>query len=258
MTTDTRTRPDAASSGAGTGRNVVRAALDTGAVLALVAGLVLAFTAPPDRLQGDVQRLMYVHVPSAWTGYLAFVVTAVASAQVLRGRSARRWDTLAEAAAEVGVLFTGLTLATGSIWGRPVWGVWWTWDARLVTTALLLLVYLAYLALRRGIDDPQVRARRAAWLGVVAVVQLPIVHMSVVWWRTLHQPPTVLQPDHPPMDHLMLTALLVNVLAFTLLAGALLARRRDLGVLRHDDEHGEAPAAAGSAVTAPALRSLDV
>ena len=114
------------------------------------------------------------------------------------------------------------------------------------------------MALRRGIDDPRVRARRAAWLGVVAVVQLPIVHMSVVWWRTLHQPPTVLQPDHPPMDHLMLAALLVNVLAFTLLAGALLLRRRDLGVLRHDDEHGEAPAAAGSAVTAPDLRPLDV
>ena len=226
--------------------------------LALIVGLALAFTAPPDRLQGDLQRLMYVHVPAAWTGYLAFIVTAIASVQVLRGRSARRWDTLAEAAAEVGVLFTALTLATGSIWGRPVWGVWWTWDARLVTTALLLLVYVAYLALRRGIDDPRVRARRAAWLGVVAVVQLPIVHMSVVWWRTLHQPPTVLQPDHPPMDHLMLAALLVNVVAFTLLAGTLLSRRRDLGVLRHDDEHALAPPAAGRAVTTPDLRSLDV
>ena len=144
MAIDTR-RPDASRRDGSIGRTRTRTLWDGAAILALVVGLVLAFTAPPDRLQGDLQRLMYVHVPAAWTGYLAFVVTAVASVQVLRGRSTRRWDTLAEAAAEVGVLFTALTLATGSIWGRPVWGVWWTWDARLVTTALLLLVYLAYL-----------------------------------------------------------------------------------------------------------------
>lgn len=231
---------------------------DAAAVIVLLVGLVLAVTAPPDRFQGDLQRLMYVHVPAAWTGYLAFVVTAVASVQVLRRRDPRRWDTLAEAAAEVGVLFTTLTLATGSIWGRPVWGVWWTWDARLVTTALLLLVYLAYLALRRGIDDPQVRARRSAWLGVLAVVQLPVVHMSVVWWRTLHQPPTVLRPEDPSIDHVMLLALLVNVLAFTLLAWALVDRRRQLGALRHDHEQPNATAPAGSAVTAPDLRKIDV
>ena len=139
-----------------------------------------------------------------------------------------------------------------------MWGVWWTWDARLVTTALLLLVYLAYLALRRGIDDPQVRARRAAWLGVVAVVQLPIVHMSVVWWRTLHQPPTVLQPDHPPMDHTMLLALLVNVLAFTLVAWSLLRRRRELGQLQRDEDRSTPAPPAGRAVTAPDLRTSDV
>jgi heme exporter protein C len=231
---------------------------DAAAVTVLLVGLVLAVTAPPDRFQGDLQRLMYVHVPAAWTGYLAFVVTAVASVQVLRRRDLRRWDTLAEAAAEVGVLFTALTLATGSIWGRPVWGVWWTWDARLVTTALLLLVYLSYLALRRGIDDPQLRARRSAWLGVLAVVQLPVVHMSVVWWRTLHQPPTVLRPEDPSIDHVMLLALLVNVLAFTLVAWALLDRRRRLGALRHDREQPTATTAAGSAVTAPDLRTIDV
>jgi heme exporter protein C len=136
--------------------------------------------------------------------------------------------------------------------------VWWTWDARLVTTALLLLVYLSYLALRRGIDDPQLRARRSAWLGVLAVVQLPVVHMSVVWWRTLHQPPTVLRPEDPSIDHVMLLALLVNVLAFTLVAWALLDRRRRLGALRHDREQPTATTAAGSAVTAPDLRTIDV
>ena len=248
----TRTDSQAGSSDLG------RSARDVLAIMVLLAGLVLAFNAPADRLQGDVQRLMYVHVPAAWTGYLAFIVTAVASVQVLRRRDQRRWDTLAAAAAEVGVLFTALTLATGSIWGRPVWGVWWTWDARLVTTALLLLVYLAYLALRRGIDDPQVRARRSAWLGVVAVVQLPIVHMSVVWWRTLHQPPTVLQPDHPPMDHTMLLALLVNVAAFTLLAWTLLDRRRELARLEHDRDRDAPTTPAGRAVTAPDLRTIDV
>ena len=235
-----------------------RTGRDVAAVCVLAIGLVLAVTAPPDRLQGDLQRLMYVHVPAAWTGYLAFVVTAVASVQILRRRPLRQWDTLAEASATVGVLFTALTLATGSIWGRPVWGVWWTWDARLVTTALLLLVYLAYLALRRGIDDPEVRARRSAWLGVIAVVQLPIVHMSVVWWRTLHQPPTVLRPGDPSIDHVMLLALLVNVLAFTLVAWSLLDRRRELGVLRHDRERDAVTIPAGLAVTAPDLGTIDV
>jgi heme exporter protein C len=235
--------------------------LDVVAAGAVGAGAVGALLAPTDRLQGDLQRLMYVHVPAAWLAYLSFAVTLVASLAWLRSRR-RRWDDLAVATVEVGVFFTGLTLATGSLWGKPVWGVWWTWDPRLVTTALLFLVYLGYLSLRRSIDDPIIRARRSAILGVVAFVQIPIVHMSVVWWRTLHQPPTVLQPGHPPMDHTMLAVLLVNVVAFTAVFTALVRRRRAIAAAdaEADDRLRSADAPlAGDAVTAPGnVRTADV
>lgn len=189
-----------------------------------IGALLGLWVAPPDQLQGDLQRLMYVHVPAAWTAYLAFAVTLVCSVAWLRTRR-DRWDRRAAASAEIGVLFTGLTLVLGAIWAKPVWGVWWTWDARLVTTALLFLVYLGYLALRRATDDPNLRAHRAAVLGVVAFVQVPIVHLSVVWWRTLHQPPTILRPGAPAIGATMLAALLVNVVAFTVAFVALVRRR---------------------------------
>jgi heme exporter protein C len=234
--------------------------LDAAAVAATAAGLAMAFTAPPDRLQGDLQRLMYVHVPAAWIAYLAFAVTLVGSVAWLRTRR-DRWDRLAASAAELGVVFTALALALGAIWGKPVWGVWWTWDPRLVTTALLLLVYLGYLGLRRATPDPEARARRAAILGVVAFVQVPIVHLSVLWWRTLHQPPTVLRPGDPAIDHTMLLALAVNVLAFSLLFAALLRRRIELA--RVDAAIERAPWAAdapvaGAAVVAPHRAHLGV
>lgn len=223
------------------------------AVGALIGGLALALSAPPDQLQGDVQRLMYVHVPSAWLAYLAFAVTLVGSVGWL-WRRRPRWDRLAAGSAELGVLFTGLALVTGSIWGKPVWGVWWTWDPRLVTTALLFVVYLGYLALRRGTDDPTARARRAAVLGIVAFVQVPIVHLSVVWWRSLHQPPTVIQAGGPSMDGRMLAALLANVAAFTVVYVVLLRRRMQLTRLEQDRDRIRRDAdqpLAGTAVTAP-------
>ena len=235
--------------------------LDVAALVALLGGLLFAVWAPPDRLQGDLQRLMYVHVPSAWLAFLAFAVTLVASVAWLRSRR-DRWDDIAVSSVEVGVFFTGLALATGSLWGKPVWGVWWTWDPRLVTTALLFLVYLAYLGLRRGLDDPAVRARRSAVLGIVAFVQVPIVHLSVVWWRTLHQPPTVLKPGNPSMDPTMLAALMANVVAFTLVYAALVRRRRDIAAAERAVERAQlaedAPLA-GDAVSAPThVRSVDV
>lgn len=238
---------------------VLHRGVDVAAVTLVVAGFVGAMLAPRDALQGDLQRLMYVHVPAAWLAYLAFAVTLVASVAWLRSRR-DRWDQLAVAAVEVGVFFTGLALATGSIWGKPVWGVWWTWDARLVTTALLFLVYLGYLSLRRSIDDPRRRADRAAVLGIVAFVQVPIVHFSVVWWRTLHQPATVLQPDHPPIDHRMLAVLLLNVAAYTAVFAALARRRHELARLEDDlERQARAPDAptAGAAVTAPTTGATD-
>jgi heme exporter protein C len=226
---------------------------DLVALALLGAGFVAIVLAPTDGLQGVLQRLMYAHVPAAWLAYLAFALTLVASIGWLRTRR-DRWDHLAVAAVEVGVFFTGLALVLGSVWGKPVWGVWWTWDARLVTTALLFLVYSGYLALRRGIDDPRVRADRAALLGIIAFVQVPIVHFSVVWWRTLHQPPTVLRPGDPTMDHTMLAVLLLNVVAYSAVFVTLLRRRIDLARREREVERARlAPDApvAGDAVVAP-------
>lgn len=194
---------------------------------ALVSALVLA---PPDAYQGEAQRLMYVHVPAAWTAYLSFAVVAVASVAYLARRRLAH-DRVAQAAAEVGVGLTALAIVLGSLWARPTWGTWWTWDPRLVTTVVLLLVYVGYLGVRGLSPDPHVNARRAAVIGVVAVVNVPVVHFSVVWWRTLHQPPSVLRPGGPAdtVPPVMLATLLLAMAAFTLLwAWAVLARVRVL------------------------------
>ncbi len=225
--------------------------LDLAAIGTLATALVAGLVVPPDAVQGDLQRIMYVHVPSAWLAYLSFTVTLVASVAYLRVRSLR-WDRLAGASAEVGVVFTGLALITGMIWGKPVWGVWWTWDARLVLTAVMFFVYLGYLALRRSFDDPQIRAHRSAVLGIVAALQIPIVHFSVTWWRGLHQPPTVLRPDNPQIDTPLLFALLMAVTAFTVVFAALVSRRAELtaaeDAARQPDD---TDVTAGSAITAP-------
>lgn len=226
----------------------------------VLAGLAAALAAPPDRLQGNLQRLMYMHVPAAWLAYLSFGLTLVGSIAWLRRRH-ERWDRLAASAAEVGVFFTGLTIALGAIWGKPVWGVWWTWDPRLVSTAVLFFVYLGYLALRRATVDVVQRARRSAVFGIVAFVQIPVVHMSVLWWRSLHQPPTVLRPGDPTIDHVMLAALFLNVVAFT--AVFALALRLRMRLASRDAELAEATSApgrplAGSAVTAPTVTAAAV
>jgi heme exporter protein C len=216
-------------------------------------GLAAAMFAPPDRVQGDLQRLMYVHVPAAWVAYLSFAVTLGGSVAWLWRRQPR-FDRIAAASAEVGVFFTGLAIALGSVWGKPTWGVWWTWDPRLVTTALMFFVYLGYLALRRAVLDPAAQARRAAVFGVVAFVQVPVVHLSVVWWRALHQPPTVLKPGDPSIDHTMLAALGVNVLACTLLYLLFLRARARLAAAEEELETRQrSEELAGSAVEAPRL-----
>jgi heme exporter protein C len=203
-----------------------------------VAGLAVLvllglFVSPPDHLQGDAVRLMYLHVPAAWIAYLAFGVTALASVLYLWPRTrARAWDTLAGASAEIGVLFTGLTLLLGSMWGRPVWNVWWAWDARVVSTAVLFFLYLGYLALRRVPADPAVRAKRSAVAALAAFVDVPVVHFSVEWWRTLHQPATVFNPElNPTIEGTMAWALLSGVVAFTLVFLYLLEHRYRLAVM---------------------------
>ncbi|MEX2100047.1 MAG: cytochrome c biogenesis protein CcsA [Acidimicrobiia bacterium] len=194
--------------------------------------------APPDRVQDDAQRLMYLHVPAAWIAYLAFGVTSVASALYLWPRTRSMvWDRLAGAAAELGVLFTALTLVLGSLWGRPVWGVWWAWDARLVTTAVLFFLYMGYLALRRVPAAPQARAKRCAIAALIAFVDVPIVHFSVTWWRTLHQEATVFDPELKAHIHgVMAFTLWWGVFAFSLLFVYLLDKRYHLVVLEEDLE----------------------
>lgn len=167
------------------------------------------FHTPADRLMGDVQRLMYVHVPAAWNSFIAFFIVFISSIMYLI-RKQHFWDRLAASSAEVGVVLTSLTLALGSIWGRPTWGVWWTWDPRLTTTAILLFLYVGLLALRSFVDDRQTRARLSAPIGILIFLNVPIVYFSVKWWRTLHQ----VQSSPSTIDPAMITSLRLNALAF--------------------------------------------
>lgn len=201
-----------------------------GRVVALLVSAAIAVAlvgVPADATQGDVQRIMYVHVPSAWLAYVAFFVTMAAGVGYLV-RHDHAYDRVAVASAEIGVMFTGLAIVTGAIWGRPTWGRWWDWDPRLTTTAVLFLVYVAYLLLRSLIADPDRRARVAAVIGLVGFLNVPVVHFSVLWWRSLHQPPTVIRPGDPTINHLLLAELLFSVVALTLVYLWLLGRRIQL------------------------------
>jgi heme exporter protein C len=179
-------------------------------------GLVLS---PADVNQGESVRLLYIHVPTIWVAYLSFIVTAGASAMYLfTKKHSLGWDRLAGASAEFGVVFVALTLVVGSMWGRLTWGVFWQWDARLTTTALLFVTYVGYLAVRRLGGSHQQRAKRSAVVGLLAVLLIPLVHWSVVIWRSLHQTASVLDTDGDiDMDGMMLFTLFVGVVAFSLL-----------------------------------------
>ena len=204
------------------------------AALALVLGVILGLlVAPREVTQGNVQRIMYVHVPSVWVAYLAFGVVFAASIAYLWKRAAGA-DRLAHASAEVGVVFTGITIASGAIWGKPTWGTWWTWDARLTSVAILFVMYVGYLLVRAMIDEPERGARYAAVLGIVAALDVPLVHFSVYWWRTLHQPPSIVKPGPATMPGIILSALLVNFVAFTILYLYFVTKR--VGLLRAQQE----------------------
>jgi heme exporter protein C len=168
---------------------------------------------PPDRDMGHLQKIMYVHVPAAWVAFAAFFVVFVASIMYLWKRRPN-FDLAAAAAAEAGTIFTALTIVLGSIWGKPTWGVWWTWDPRLTTTAILLLIFVGYVSLRSFTDDEERRARWSAAVGILGFINVPIVYMSVQWWRTIHQ----VQSTPSTVDGPYAYGLLINTLAFTLLA----------------------------------------
>ena len=207
------------------------------ALAAVLLGLYWSLVvAPPDAYQGEVQRIMYLHLPSILTAYLSYFLVFIGSALYLWKRE-KRDDILAYAAAELGVLFTALTIIEGAIWGRPTWGVWWTWDARLTLTAILLLIYAGYLMLRALTEDESRGATAAAVLGIIGFLDIPLIHMSVYWWRTLHQPPSILRPDKAPWENIhpaMLTALAINFVGFLLLYFYLLSLRVRLGEMKHE------------------------
>jgi heme exporter protein C len=203
------------------------------ASVALAAGLYLGLVVvPPDAVQGEVQRIMYLHVPSIVTAYLAFTVVFFASILYLWKRDLR-FDAVAVSSAEIGVLFTGITLATGSIWGKPTWGVWWTWDARLTLTAILFTIYVGYLMLRAFAEDPQAGARYGAVLAILGFLDIPLNHFAVQWWRTLHQPSSILRPAGSSVAPVMLVPLAISFVGLVLLYTYLLLERVRLERIRH-------------------------
>ena len=192
--------------------------------------LVMAFLyAPEDLVQGPAQRIFYIHVPSAWIGFLAFFVVFVSSIALL-ATGDRKYDDVAAASAEVGVIFTTAVLITGPLWGRPVWGVFWTWDPRLTSYLMLWLIYLSYIVLRGYVPEPARRARFSAVLGIVGFFDVPIVYLSVRWWRSEHPLQLVFQRAGLPGQ--MLVTLLVGVATFTFMYLYLLSLRTRTGRLR--------------------------
>ena len=190
----------------------------------IMAVLYLTFEwVPVERSEGLVQRIFYIHVPISWTAFLAFFVVFVASIMYLWKRE-ERWDWLAVSAAELGLLMTSLSLITGSIWGRPTWGVWWTWDPRLTSTLLLWMIYVAYMMARAYTSEPGRGSRFAAVIGILGFADVPIVYFSVVWWQNIHPQPLI-KPGDLELTGRMTATLFVSLLAFTMLFASLLIRR---------------------------------
>lgn len=190
--------------------------------LGLLAVLALVVT-PRDVVHGDTVRIIYIHPAAAVTAYASIGVLALGSVLVLWKKS-RFWDLMAASAAEIGVLFTVLTLVTGMLWGKPAWGTYWEWDPRLTSTALLLVLLFGYLAVRSTTEDPVTRGRRSAVVGLVAAADVPIVKFSVDWWRSLHQPASLLRAD-PTLDGLMLFTMVLGIVVFLVVFAWLLVHR---------------------------------
>ena len=193
----------------------------------IALGLVFLWV-PAERVMGDVQRIFYFHVASAWNAFLAFLVVFVGSVAFLRSGS-HRWDTLAYCSAEIGVVFTTITLITGPIWARPIWNTWWSWDPRLTTTLILWFIYLAYLVIRSSAEGSQQQSRLAAVFGIIGFVDVPIVFMSTRWWRSIH--PTLIQTDKMNMEPSMVFTMVFSFVSFTILYAFLLSYRVRLETL---------------------------
>ena len=203
-------------------------------LLVLLVGLYLGLiVAPADYEQGESYRIIYVHVPAAILSMFVYTVMAVASAVFLIWRM-KLADVVAQASAPIGASFTFLALITGSLWGKPMWGTWWIWDGRLTSELLLLFLYFGYMALRSAIEHPQSAARAAAVLAVVGVINIPIIHYSVEWWSTLHQPATITKIGKPSIHKSMAIPLFLMIFGFQLLYGYVLLLRMRIGILQRE------------------------
>ncbi len=214
----------------------------TAVLFALALGAVF-FYAPREAVMGEVQRVFYFHVSAGWVGMMAFGVTAVAGGIHLARRD-RRWDRVALSSVEIGVAFVLINIASGSIWARPIWNTWWTWDPRLVTASVMALIYLAYLMLRQGLEDPDRRARFGSVYGIVGFLSVPITFLSIRWYRTIH--PVVIGSGSPTaegafdMTAKMVQTLMFSLLTFTFLYATLLWHRVRLERLREAVEEAKA------------------
>jgi heme exporter protein C len=207
----------------------------TAIALLLLGGVyvrALAFT-PEERLQGLAQKIYYVHVPSAWSAMLAMGMVGLASILFLFLKDPR-YDRFASASAEVGTAFSLVMLTTGPLWARPIWGTWWTWDARLTLTLMMFFMFIGYQVLRGAVADPGLRARYAAVVGICGLVLLPFIHLSVYLFRTLHPMPIVLKPSKPSLPGSMLETLLLSFGVFTLLYVGFVIQRYAIGESTHD------------------------
>ena len=211
------------------------------AVAAVIAAQVFAIvTSPPEGDMGHLQKIMYVHVPAAWMAFISFFIVLVFSVRYLWKRREND-DLIAASAAEVGAVFTGLTLMLGMIWGRPAWGVWWVWDARLTSTLVLFLIFVGYLALRSFVDDAGQKARWSAAVGAIGAINVPIVYMSVKWWRTLHQPPS--SPE--TLDPAYTMGLRLNAIALLIVTIYFIRKRYEIARLERAVENLAESAAMG-------------
>lgn len=215
------------------------------ALLGLALAYVRALTFTPiERFQGPAQKIFYLHAPAAWSALLAFAVTGVLSILYLWLRD-KRLDLGAAASAEIGVAFSVVMLTTGPLWGKPVWGTWWTWDARLTSTLFIFLLFVGYLVLRGAVTDAEVRARYSAAIGVLAIPLVVFIHVTVYLFRTLHPEPIVLKPEAPSLPGEMLVTLLISLGAFTLLYLGFLTMRYALAVLEDSKEQEMSGAISG-------------
>jgi heme exporter protein C len=208
--------------------------LGVACALLLVAGLYLGLVvAPPDYQQGESYRIIFIHVPAAWMSLFIYVVMAISAAIGLIWRI-KLAEVIAISSAPIGASFTFLALATGSLWGKPMWGTWWVWDGRLTSELLLLFLYLGVIALYNAVEDKRTAARAVAILAIVGVVNIPIIHYSVEWWNTLHQGPTVTKFDAPSIHWTMLVPLLIMAVAFKLYYATVVLMRSRCEVLERE------------------------